>query len=159
MKCQSSEPDPEGYDVTHPFVPGPEFYSTSATVIATLYVAVAVELRLLRPHPDAKLPDDPKERRAMVQALLFFLPWPLASLAALVEAINALYEGGGHAASLVVMIGLAATIVTFAVASLNLFLRLLGLAMPAWVQAHRRPILLVLSLAMLVLGSVILARS
>ena len=95
----------------------------------------------------------------MVQALLFFLPWPLASLAALVEAINALYEGGGHAASLVVMIGLAATIVTFAVASLNLFLRLLGLAMPAWVQAHRRPILLVLSLAMLVLGSVILARS
>ena len=140
--------------MTHPFEPGSAFYSTSATVIATLYVALAVELRLLRPHTEVKLPDDPRARRDLLQSLLFLLPFPVASLAGLYQAIDALDEGGSHVASLVVLIGVAATVLACALASLHLFIRLLGEAMPSWIKARRRPIFLVLGLGLVVLGIV-----
>jgi hypothetical protein len=134
--------------------PPDTLYSTSASVIATLYVALAIELRLLRPHAEVALPEEPAERKRFLQTLGFLVVWPLASGMGLYSALVALYQGSSWTLANLTMIGTAATVVIFFMTSLNLAFRLFGLAMPAKLREHRKPILIGLGLALMAGGIV-----
>jgi hypothetical protein len=133
--------------------PPRDFYSTAATVIVTIYIAVAIELRLLHPHPDAKLPEDPKERRQMLTGLVAVLAYPVASILGFWAAIVALYQGRSETLGVLTLIGIAATAVVFFMTSLNVFFKLLGEPIP---EAWRRRLKLGIGFALLIGGVLLL---
>jgi hypothetical protein len=130
------------------FVGAPEgFYETSLTVSAALYIAIAVELRLLRPRR-IKLPEDPKQRRRLVHEAIFYMSFAVISLVGFVAGGTALYQGGTVGLGDFTMFGFSATLVSFAMLSLRVFFSVLGQAVP-WSSGTKGLIALIAVAAML----------
>ncbi len=133
--------------------PPRDFYSTAATVIVTLFVALAIEFRLLQPHPDARLPDDAEERRTATWTILFGLPFPLASVIGFFAAMTALYQGGSKLLGTLAIVGVSAMTVMFFGMSLGVFFKLLG----GWIpEDWRKPLGVGLGGALIIAGLLIL---
>jgi hypothetical protein len=111
------------------------FYETAATVIAALSIAVAVELRLMRPRR-FQLSEDPEQRRWEIRDAIFLMVWPLASLVGLMAAFWALSDGGNRLTGNLTGAGLAAAVLCFYGLSMSLFLRIIGQALP-WSKRTR----------------------
>jgi predicted anti-sigma-YlaC factor YlaD len=111
--------------------PPRDFYSTAATVIVTLFIAVAIEFRLLKPEQTTTIPEDPEEQKKARNALFWFLPWPVMSIVGLYAAMVALYQGGSIFLGTLVFIGVTATTIVFFSLSLRFVWRIAGTAIPS----------------------------
>lgn len=130
------------------FVGPPEgFYETGLTVSAALYIALAVELRFIRPRKIV-LPDDPKRRRRFVIDAISLMVFPVLSLAGFVAGYVALYQGGTKVLGSLTAIGFAATLVSFALMSLRVFFSVLGQAIP-WSAERKRQVMIALGVALI----------
>lgn len=104
----------------------------------TLYIALAIEMRLLRRKPEeARLPDD-MQRGAAVFALATLLVPLLLSAMGVLAALQALYSGGTPFLALTTYVGTLAILGLFLVGSLDYLFRFIGiLLIPA---SWRRPV-------------------
>jgi hypothetical protein len=125
------------------FVGPPEgFYSTAMTVSAALYIALAVEFRLLDPQRrHIVLPEDPAERKRLAWLIALTMVFPLGSVVGFVAAFGALYDGGTKVLGLLTSVGLSATLVPFLVISLRIFLGFFGGLIP-WTDRQKGQIAL-----------------
>lgn len=128
------------------FVGPPEaFYSAALTVIAALQIALAIELRLLRPRKKPlTLPETAAERRRVALTALVWVMFPLASFLGLLAGIGALYHGGTRSSGAVTLVGLSVTVALFAIQSLRIFARAMGGFLPFSSDRQKLVVLLII---------------
>jgi hypothetical protein len=136
------------------------FYSTAASVIATLYVALAVELRLLRPRDSVELPRERKERVSAFVGACLVLIFLGISLVGLMAALWGLFMGSGCGSASLTMTGASASVLLFGVASLDVLFQVIDEALTARLrrrvsQRIRRPALFLFGVSLLTAGTVL----
>jgi hypothetical protein len=133
--------------------PAPGYYETAAAVITTLYVALAIEFRLLRRRDEpAELPTERTDRVAVIIAVVMFLAVLLGSAAGLIASLSALQSGSSTFKATTAEAGTAMLIATFVIATTDTFFGLLAQALPSSVRRRRRPILVAVGLALIGFG-------